>query len=1240
MRYIFFGFINVLVAVITQGSLFAQENIVIEDININYKIWKPEDGLQHWYIGGLYYDSDNLIWIQNKNEILIFDGHNFFSIDKIQDDLNIFPKASFLKDRNGIVWVLQSFSKKNILKCIDPNGFTQIEPKNILGEKNLRILEEKEVDFIRKNGDLVELYSDGIQKGHFEFNEGLNTVYPKYVENHALTNKIPAIKIEYDEESKFRIDENLDIYIENIESWVSISLKNNKGSIKLVKDHKEADLLDQINQRSKNENEIFVKYIGKFPQIFSVYVGNKFFFPLKGVGLLEIDLSNIYFKNLLPQRSIRNIELVNDSILFASSAVEAPVIYKVNLNSHKTDEIEIPFGVYSILKDGNDIWLGNRKNVLGKSDRLLKNIKVWPNDEIYDEIRAPTKINDSLIYFGTTSSLFQFNVLSEKYRKILSDVSVNCIYKDSSDRIWLGTNNGLLNLNENKWKFEKTKINSIGIDLLGDFVLSTNNGLVIWNEDRDDYDLLNIESGLASNNIHTVYFDSKNNYWLSTNGGISFYDLNSKRIVNFGKKSGLNYYEMNYDAYASNPNNGDVYFGGLGGIYAFNPKKINVSNYNVISDNMLIAFQEELNKDGTVDHVKFPGKELLINKNSIQTKLQFSFPNFNVNFQKSSYRINEISSSWVDFNLYQPLVINNLPSGKYQLNIKIEDVNSGITPTIYDFYVIKQKFLYQQTLFKILFLLTIVGVLYLLYRIRIKLLRKAKVNLEKKVEKRTQIIKQQKLELVRQTEIRNQMFNNVSHDFKTPLSVIKGLSQLIKTKEKKTGWVDGYLMKIENQTDNLLSMVDDLINLSNLEQGLVNIKLSKINWNNFFLKLCNEFKPLAEIKNIKCSIENYIPVNMILYLDNKKLEYIIQNLISNALKFTDKNGTINISSNITDSYLEIKVQDSGIGIEEEFHSKIFKRYFQINHPNHPYNEGYGIGLSICKDYIDLMNGKISVESIKNVGSEFLVSIPIKGEKIKKEVKANQNNKSTILLVEDNNDLRILYLESLSLDFNVIECSDGTEAMDILRDRNNIDLIISDVYMPVMDGFKFLELIKRDEKFKFIPFLMITAYNSDQIKLKALKKGADDIIFKPFNIEFFIEKTRTILKNEGRRKKFILNLSEEEKSEITYSEEWNQKLNEILSVFYGDPDFGVQGLAKKLFLTERSLYNKVFSNSGLTPSNYIRKYRLEISRELILNKSNWSIKEIALKSGFKDVRYFSKIFKNEFGDSPSKLKNEQ
>ncbi len=847
-------------------------------------------------------------------------------------------------------------------------------------------------------------------------------------------------------------------------------------------------------------------------------------------------------------------------------------------------------------------------------------------------------------------------------------------------------------------------------------------------------------NGLCNNSVYCIEEDKSGNLWISTDHGLSRFDPVSEEFKNYFENDGLLSSQFYWAASYRNKE-GKLFFGNMSGLNYFNPDEM--IDYPYVPEVVFTDFKifNESVSIGQKRNHYIPLTKSISATDAI--KISYRDNVFSIKFEALNYFLSDkityaykmegVDKDWV----YVPssrrfAIYTNLKGGSYLFQVKAinSDGISSYTPKTLMVTVIPP---FWETLwFKLLmtFILVMLVIGYVKYRTHY--LHEQKEKLEQLVTERTAKIDEQKkkleiqanhlLEINRELELHQQQiegqkqelevknrkimqqrdeliilnrkvrnisqlrlrfFTNISHEFRTPLTLILGpletLSNLIKP-ETEAGQL---IYTVRKNADRLLHLINQLMLFRRLEESKMKIKVVRKDVVKFVDHLVHSFDDLAKQKNITYKLHITEPPAET-WFDEEKLEIVLYNLISNAFKYTFENGRIDVTlsvipprnikiENEAENCLYISVSDTGIGISQKNLDKIFTRFYRANTQENMHIKGSGLGLAFAHELIEAMHGRIYVESEPGKGSTFLVKIPytkdsfsvsertiIAGEKqfdlqsqmemLRQElthqeqnVQINDRNKTksapSVLVVEDSYDLRSFIVKSFRNKFRVLEASNGKEALEMAQ-KYSPDLIISDVMMPVMDGLEFTTRIKNNFTTSHIPVILLTARTLLENWIEGLETGADDYIPKPFNLKILEAKCKSLIENRKRLRKIFaqsLNPSSKEFSPTKLDEQFINKTIKIIEDNLISAGFGVQKLANELCVSRSLLHKKLTALTGLSANDFITSIRLKKSAVLLL-QGDKNISEVAFEVGFNDPKYFSRCFRKHFGMSPTEYCN--
>ncbi|MGK0253440.1 MAG: signal transduction histidine kinase/ligand-binding sensor domain-containing protein [Mariniflexile sp.] len=868
--------------------------------------------------------------------------------------------------------------------------------------------------------------------------------------------------------------------------------------------------------------------------------------------------------------------------------------------------------IWCIFKDyKNNYWLGTRDNGLIKFDKkkgeIKKFIKTEDNKSISsNNIRVIVEDKNNNLWIGTDASgLLKFDPITETFityvhsedENSLSKNNIKSLYYDTNDILWIGTNGG---------------------------------GLNAFHTKKQQFYHFSTQDGLANDVIYGIVPDAKGNLWLSSNKGITRFTPSENfehkpTIINYTNYDGLST-EFNTGAYFKSEN-GDIYFGSLDGFYSFNPN--NIVENSIVPKTAITKF-EVFNKS-------FPlhaNTVLKSNENTISftfSSLQFSSPQKN----EFKYKLTNIDENWVENGNKNYVRYTNLPAGEYTFYVKSSNYDGfwNETPKSFSFKILKPWYLSNWAVFVYILLFIITGYLpYIYFKWRWK------IQLELKLKK------EEASRLKEINDYKNTLYANISHEFRTPLTLINGsiINQIENNKHETE--TNNDLSNIHRNTSRLIDLVDQMLELTKVDSGVVKVVNEEIDIAYFLQMIIETYTYLASKDNLSFNVA--IADNKKISCDTDILEKIINNLLSNAIKYATKGSRINFMSNLNDktNELELEIENDIEKLPNEDVNKLFERFYRAENNI----QGTGIGLSLVKELVHLLKGTVSANYTNNNSKiKFLVNLPItfiethklnpKTEKDYININNSSSNnaiKPLILIVDDNQNIRN-YIKSLFFnEYTILEAKNGLEGVE--KALHNVpDLIISDVSMPIKTGIELCNYLKNDEKTSHIPIVLLTAKVGNENEMAGLLSGADAYITKPFNPLNFQIKIKNIIDyrvNLQNKYFSVKTLNIKDIAFTTTDEMFLQKVQVILDKHLNDSDFTAQKFSKMLSMNRMQLHRKLIALTGQSTTSFISIERLKQAASL-LEKNGITVAEVAYATGFNTPSYFIKSFKELYGKTP-------
>lgn len=1264
--------------------------------------YSPKEADTFSEIKSITEDKSGNIWIGTKSDGLIklsFSGKNLFQLGAKQylpkegkiNSLSSSSIADVQFDSEGILWV----GTENGLNEFDPQtekfNHYKIQTRNPKApaspnDGNVNSIYES------KNGDLWLGTLSGLVK--FNRNDKSYKLYPHHFEVYRY-------------------------------GWGNIIqiIEDNFGKLWLAAPGELMCFDPSVNSYSYFKNDPFNPQSLSFNSISSLYFDNTsiLWIGTAGMGINIYDFKSNRFSSLTREKdsnsriagfSIRSILEENENVLWIS----ADVLYRWNrktgeLKSYETSSNKLDnfgnTGVWSMIKshDGK-IWTATTEGVY-RYDPLTEKANQYkynpanadglPQKEIYYVLED----SHQTIWIATLNYLSKlidvdrgiFQHFRYQTDFVTNDEVKPIIYQDTQGNFWVGTKDGLKKFDPLLKKFKSysndpSKSNSLNNNSIKSicadphqpnkylWIGTAGGGLNRFDFDDESFTHFTEANGLPNNVVYGILPDGNGNLWLSTNKGLSKFSLKDFSFRNFDVRDGLQSNEFNSGAYFRSKS-GEMFFGGINGLNYFYPNHVpdNSNKPNVVLTSFKVhdtSISVKRNNAILSKSICETDKIFLSHDQDVITfefaAMDYSAPEKN----QYAYKLENFNHDWIYSGSVRTATYTNLSPGKYKFRVKASN-NDGVwnEQGISIDLIINPPWWRTWWAYSMYIILFLSGLSFLRRYEMNRLHWKNQLKLEK-VE--TDALR--KLD-----QLKSQFFANISHEFRTPLTLILGqvesvMSSNIELKEK------GKLQVANRNARRLLSLINQLLDLSKLESGSMELKSEQHNIISFLKSLFYSFESIAEAQKIKLKFESDLS-NVPVVFDPDKMEKVIYNLISNAFKFTPADGEIKIKVSVIESLkVEIRISDTGKGIPEDRLSHIFNRFYQVDDSLTREHEGTGIGLALTKELVELHKGSISVKSKVGEGSEFIIQLPLGNLNVDKEKlveisseqffpnnipneleiaddivtdnpvsgvrnpesglmnPASEESKDIVLIVEDNADVRTYIREQLEKDYRIFEACDGKDG--ISKASNEIpDLIVTDVMMPQIDGFHFTKLIRNNEKTSHIPIVMLTAKAALDDKIEGLETGVDTYLTKPFSAKELKATVRNLIYQRQQLRKRFSSATVIKPSEITahsVDREFLKKTVKIIEEHFEDEKFSVEILANLVNMSVSQLNRKLNALINQPSGQLIRSLKLQRAADL-LKHNGGTVAEICYQLGFTDQAYFSRVFKKQFGLNPSEFKKD-
>lgn len=902
------------------------------------------------------------------------------------------------------------------------------------------------------------------------------------------------------------------------------------------------------------------------------------------------------------------------------------------LTTSEDDSVELPHYIRRITQDSaGNLWFATFSQGLYCMDPsgVLKAYTMNNSSLLTDYIADLAYVKGHSLYVATSSGVYHMNTSTREMTmlehtadgmEVIQDNSANCIYQDSRGLLWIGGREGVN----------------------------------IYDPLKNEVVNLSTSDGISHPFIHAVVEDTSHNMWLTTDHGITHVEVqlsNTARMPAFRcypyyEEDGIGNFTFNNFSIFNDAGNG-VIVGGSGGYVKIIPRNDGIYYYDrkVNFTDLYIN-----NKCVNVNELASNGSVILLKNIQLLDKLELDYSDNSFAIEVSAmdygnlhklqyeYKLNK-NEEWIRLEGNR-IYFNKLMSGTYHLQVRVVKVHDYEKDSSATLIIQVHPPFYLSTMAYVIYALLLTGAILLIF-----------MNVKRK---HRRILLQQKhdMEVERQHEIdeaKLRFLTNVSHDLRTPLSlIITPLEKMLATECIKD--IKKELGLMHRNAMALLDVINQLLDLRRLENGKAKLEPSHGDLANFVKDICTSFQSYGDKKGISFTLSLLINT-LEMDFDRNKMQRILLNLLSNAFKYNTEHGSVSVVLNCImkggEEHACIQVADTGIGIHEENKAKIFDRFYQEEHSSSNY-VGNGIGMHIVKEYVMLHDGEIVIHDNHPQGTIFELTFPVRHESKRETIKELSNEMESVsdetneylvssdfslLIVEDNDDFRQFIRDCLKGQFTVYEAKHGKQALEMLS-QHNINLVISDVRMPVMDGLELCNKIKGDIRYSHIPVILLTARTAQEHMLEGLREGADDYITKPFNLDILLLRIQKLLQwSSNNHKQFgKMDISPAEITVSSIDEKLIERAMKIVEDNMDNMDFSVEDLSMEVGMSRGHLYKKLMMITGKSPVEFIRILRIKRGKQL-LEQSQENISQIAYQVGL-SPKQFAKYFKEEFGYLPS------
>lgn len=950
---------------------------------------------------------------------------------------------------------------------------------------------------------------------------------------------------------------------------------------------------------------------------------------------------NMDFSNV-----VRMVKKMNDGTVMVGTREGSLYHYSADM-SQVLGKSHFDSNVYGIVQMPNgETWIGTRgKGVYGAKGLDFKDRNVFC-------MASDAKHRMWIGTFGKGLSLVMPRKDGYEVKTFFADSvglnEVRCMVIDKHGVLWCGTSGGLIRIPVDEFVKDASRYNAyvrdyeirdVIVDRQGRLWLSASGDGLVQVEPGDGeaepkFHVFNTSNGLVNNLVQSVVDTPDGNLWISTQQGVTAWNARKKSFENymFSRNPMGNVYNENS---AVCLDDGRVVLGGNYGLTIIQPSRL--SHVRGLTDVVFTSYPYS--------------DEITLTYEQRSPNIHFSTLDYSdVRNVKYTYRLEGFDQTWSKPSSTPWAAYQKLPAGKYVLHVKActSDGTWGKESTL----VIRVKPPFYLTSWAIMiYVLLVLGVIILVVKfVHDKNVLRNRIRLEQEL-----------------TRYKLVFFTNIAHEFRTPLTLMQGSLEKEKRIMKANRWqteLEKTIRVMDKSVQRMLRLIDQLLEFRKMQAGKLKLSLQETDAVMFVKGICRMFDDAAESKEIAYSFESSEPAHA-MFLDQQMIDKVVFNLLSNAFKYTPAKGTISVSLSFTD-VMTIRVADTGVGIPQEKREQLFSRFMQSSYTG----ESFGIGLHLTHELVRTHHGEITYQENEGGGSVFVVTIPlqkdsyeasdflVKDSPILKADLAKERdgqeekttdavpsapsvplNRCTILLIEDDNDVREFLLSELESCFDLKVASDGKAGIAMAKELD-VDLIVSDVMMPGMNGFELTKRLKNSFETSHIPIILLTALSTDENVLEGTESGADAYITKPFSPQLLMARILQLLnQREILRQKFGKEPQEIRSAMLSNEQDslFVKRLDSIVYSRLGEQDLSVDKVAGLLHLGRTIFYKKVRGTTGYTPNEYIRVIRLRKAAEL-LKEGEKNVSEVAYAVGFDNPYYFSKCFKEQFGMPPSQYRS--
>ncbi len=1231
-------------------------------------------------------DSRGNIWIGTQRGLTKVTGGSSTVVDNSRSffkSTTYKGQTYFVTDRNEILWYnpvsnkLQAIASSSLVEGIaTPTGCLELNNEWIIFTSNGIYVFNFDTKKLYKNNSL---FNETILSGSSLIdNKGNCWIY-----NH--TGKVWYVNVRTKKVKSFQlIPQNKINYIDNERYhfvhdsrniiWIS-TYGNGLFAYNIAKDELD-HFTSNINGFSHISSD-FLQYVME-DKSGEIWVSSEF------AGLSKITVLNESTNRIYPEdkslsdrsNTIRMISKMNNGDIWIGTRKGSVYVYDSHLNMKQVMH-NFHTNIYAVKEDASGKkWIGSRGDGLCIDNVWYKHDSNNPNSISENNIFSILKDSKNRMWIATFGGGLDLAVPQNgKYifkhflNQFYGQKQVRVLLQDRNEMIWMGTSAGVYvfnpdlliknprayyTFNYNNGKLKSNEIRSIMEDKNGRIWIGTSGAgfstcQLSKNYQSIVFDHYTTQNGLVNDVVQSINEDKSGNLWIATEYGMSKFYPKTNIFENYFFSSYAlgNVYGENSTSTCAD---GKLIFGTNYGLLVFDSRKIKrpFTSSPVVFTSLKINginVSPEDQDSPLKQSISYSDK---IKLNYSQNSFVLDFSSFNFyesELTRYSYKLENYDKDWSVPTSLNFAAYKNLPPGEYLLKVKVCN-GSGVWDSRITTLEIEIAPPFWRTTWAFLIYIIVLGtVLYFAYKIARDFTRlHNKIQVEKQL-----------------TDYKLVFFTNISHEFRTPLTLIKGALERIQRMEHVPGELEHPLQTMEKSTNRMVRLIDQLLEFRKMQNNKLALSLENTDVIAFIYEIFLSFNDTSESKNMDFQFNSSVD-SCKMFIDKEKLDKIVYNLLSNAFKYTPSKGKVNLIVSVDNekNILLIQVKDTGVGIPKEKRAELFNRFMQSNFSGN----SIGIGLHLVHELVGVHKGTIWYEENVGGGSVFNVTLPLneklynetdflipnnvllKEEHIMNNVKLTAQeslefetaaplNNYKILIIEDDNDVRQFLKEEIGVYFEVETAEDGLAGIEKLQEYD-ADLIVCDVLMPRMNGYEVTKKLKEDFQTSHIPIILLTALGTPENHLEGIESGADAYISKPFSVKLLLTRiTKLIEQREKLRDKFSSEPGVKRPAicSTDRDKEFIDKLHEILEREIANAEFSVDDFAAKMQLGRTVFYKKVKGITGHSPNEYLRIIRMKKAAELLIS-TNLTVAEVSYKVGINDPFYFSKCFKSQFGVAPS------